>query len=133
MTTEPQTPSIRLVAISGSIRRASHCTTVLRSLPPLLPPGVTLDIFPLDEVPLYNADLDGDKPPEYGNNARGTGQAGFSRYVESDDAAAVYADRSLQMVVDIDAANYPTKKVNVVAKLRVVNAAVAAAHGLPVG
>lgn len=63
MTTEPQTPSIRLVAISGSIRRASHCTTVLRSLPPLLPPGVTLDIFPLDEVPLYNADLDGDKPP----------------------------------------------------------------------
>lgn len=63
MTTEPQTPSIRLVAISGSIRRASHCTTVLRSLPPLLPPGVTLDIFPLDEVPLYNADLDGDKRP----------------------------------------------------------------------
>ena len=63
MTTEPQTPSIRLVAISGSIRRASHCTTVLRSLHPLLPPGVTLDIFPLDEVPLYNADLDGDKPP----------------------------------------------------------------------
>lgn len=69
---------------------------------------------------------DGDKPPEYGNNARGTGQAGFSRYAEADDAAAVYADRSLQMVVDIDAANYPTKKVNVVAKLRVVNAAVSA-------
>jgi len=69
---------------------------------------------------------DGDKAPEYGNNARGTGQAGFSLYSEEDDAAAVYADRSLQMVVDIDAQNYPTKKVNVVAKLRVVGATISA-------
>lgn len=69
---------------------------------------------------------DGDKAPQYGNNARGTGQAGFSRYSETDDAATVYADRSLQMVADIDAANYPTKKVNVVAKMRVSNATISA-------
>lgn len=54
----------RLVAISGSIRRASHCTAVLRSLQPLLPPHVALEIAALDDIPLYNADLDGDTPPE---------------------------------------------------------------------
>jgi len=58
-----QTPSLRLVAISGSIRRASNCTAVLRSLQPLLPAGVFLQIFPLDQIPVYNADLDGDSPP----------------------------------------------------------------------
>ncbi|WP_454908692.1 NADPH-dependent FMN reductase [Variovorax gossypii] len=57
-------PTTQLVAISGSIRRASNCTAVLRSLQPLLPPGVTLRIVPLDDMPPYNADLDGDAPPE---------------------------------------------------------------------
>ena len=62
MNTDP-TPPLRLVAISGSIRRASNCTAVLRSLQPLLPAGVVLQIFPLDQIPVYNADLDGDSPP----------------------------------------------------------------------
>jgi len=61
--TTDQTPPLRLVAISGSIRRASNCTAVLRSLQPLLPANATLHIFPLDEIPLYNADLDGESPP----------------------------------------------------------------------
>ncbi len=63
MTANPNTAPTRLVAISGSIRRASHCTAVLRSLTPLLPPTATLELFPLDDVPMYNADLDGDSPP----------------------------------------------------------------------
>lgn len=63
MTADPQTTPVRLLAISGSLRRASHCTAVLRSLAPLLPTGATLELFPLDEVPMYNADLDGDNPP----------------------------------------------------------------------
>ena len=54
---------VRLVAISGSIRSASHCTAVLRSLTPLLPPTVTMELLPLDDVPLHNGDLDGDTPP----------------------------------------------------------------------
>ncbi|MFI8615158.1 NADPH-dependent FMN reductase [Acidovorax sp. NPDC077693] len=62
MTAAIDTP-IRLVAISGSIRRASHCTAVLRSLSPLLPATATLDLAALDDIPLYNADLDGDSPP----------------------------------------------------------------------
>jgi len=56
--------SIRLLAISGSIRRESNCTAVLRSLPPLLPVTANIDLFPLDDIPIYNADLDGDTPPE---------------------------------------------------------------------
>lgn len=63
MTTVSTPSPARLLAISGSIRRASHCTAVLRSLQPLLPPEATLELFPLDEIPLYNADLDGDQPP----------------------------------------------------------------------
>lgn len=63
MTTASSPSRVRLLAISGSIRRASHCTAVLRSLQPLLPPEATLELFPLDEIPLYNADLDGDQPP----------------------------------------------------------------------
>jgi len=59
-----QHPTTQLVAISGSIRRASNCTAVLRSLQPLLPPDVALQIVPLDDIPPYNADLDGDAPPE---------------------------------------------------------------------
>jgi chromate reductase len=57
-------PTSRLLAISGSLRRDSHCTAVLRSLQPLLPTSVSLEIFPLNEVPLYNADLDGDATAE---------------------------------------------------------------------
>jgi len=57
------TPGIRLLGISGSIRRESHCTAVLRSLQPLLPETASIELFPLDDIPLYNADLDGDAPP----------------------------------------------------------------------
>jgi len=63
VTTDPISRPARLLAISGSIRRGSHCTAVLRSLQPLLPPEATLELFPLGEIPLYNADLDGDQPP----------------------------------------------------------------------
>ncbi len=63
MTTASTPSPVRMLAISGSIRRASHCTAVLRSLQPLLPAEATLELFPLDEIPLYNADLDGDQPP----------------------------------------------------------------------
>lgn len=63
MPTNTITRPVRLLAISGSIRRESHCTAVLRSLAPLLPADAAIELFPLDEIPLYNADLDGDSPP----------------------------------------------------------------------
>jgi chromate reductase len=63
MPTDTTTRPIRLLAISGSIRRESHCTAVLRSLAPLLPATAAIELFPLNEIPIYNADLDGENPP----------------------------------------------------------------------
>jgi len=36
---------------------------VLRSLQPLLTASATIELFALNDIPLYNADLDGDAPP----------------------------------------------------------------------
>ena len=63
MTHGTSTTGIRLLGISGSIRRDSNCTAVLRSLQPLLPDAASFELMPLDDIPLYNADLDGDAPP----------------------------------------------------------------------
>lgn len=63
MTRSTSIAGIRLLGISGSIRRDSHCTAVLRSLQPLLPASATIELFALNDIPLYNADLDGDAPP----------------------------------------------------------------------
>ena len=63
MTRSTSIAGIRLLGISGSIRRDSHCTAVLRSLQPLLPASATIELVALNDIPLYNADLDGDAPP----------------------------------------------------------------------
>lgn len=54
---------IRLLGISGSLRRESHNTAVLSGLSALLAGRVDLRLFPLNDVPLYNADLDGEVVP----------------------------------------------------------------------
>lgn len=54
----------RILAISGSLRKGSHNTALLRALPPLLPAGMELTHYgDLSGVPLYNADLDTAAPP----------------------------------------------------------------------
>ncbi|MCC3774900.1 NADPH-dependent FMN reductase [Streptomyces sp. UNOB3_S3] len=54
----------RCLAISGSLRRESLNGTLLRALPALAPEGLEFDFFPgLGNLPLYNQDLDGDRPP----------------------------------------------------------------------
>src|SRR5258708_28426825 len=54
----------RLRGLSGSLRRASNSTAVLRSLQEALAPRVALNIFPLHQVTLYNEDDDGEHAPE---------------------------------------------------------------------
>ena len=50
---------LRILGISGSLRRDSHNTNLLRAAAELLPPGVELEVFDgLREVPPYDADLD---------------------------------------------------------------------------
>jgi chromate reductase, NAD(P)H dehydrogenase (quinone) len=49
--------SIRLVGLSGSLRKGSFNTLLLHAAQELLPDDVTMDIVSID-LPLYNADLD---------------------------------------------------------------------------
>ena len=50
---------LRILGISGSLRRGSHNTNLLRAAAELLPPGVELDVYDgLRDLPPYDADLD---------------------------------------------------------------------------
>src|SRR5919198_2390396 len=56
---------MRILGLSGSLRRASHNTSLLRAAAMSLPPGVELDLYDgLDDLPHYNADIDGEPAPE---------------------------------------------------------------------
>lgn len=55
---------IKLVGICGSLRKQSSNSIVLQTLSAeLLPTDMTLSILALNDIPLYNADLDGETPP----------------------------------------------------------------------
>ncbi|MGH2983005.1 MAG: NADPH-dependent FMN reductase [Solirubrobacterales bacterium] len=55
---------MRVLAISGSLRRGSHNTALLRAAAELLPPPATLEIFDgLKQVPPYDEDDDGERTP----------------------------------------------------------------------
>jgi chromate reductase len=54
----------RLLGISGSIRQGSTNTVILRTLAERLDGRASLTVFPLNDVPLYNSDLEGDRLPE---------------------------------------------------------------------
>ena len=58
------TQAFRLLGLSGSLRRASNSTAVLRGLRDALAPRAALDIFPLHKMPPYNEDDDGEHAPE---------------------------------------------------------------------
>jgi chromate reductase len=57
-------PQFRLLGLSGSLRRASNSTAVLRGLQDALGFRAALDIFPLHAIPLYNEDDDAEHAPE---------------------------------------------------------------------
>jgi chromate reductase len=48
----------RLLGISGSLRKGSTNTAVLTALAEAIQDKATLDIFPLNDLPLYNQDID---------------------------------------------------------------------------
>jgi chromate reductase len=50
---------LRILGISGSLRRGSHNTSLLRAAAELLPPGVELDVYDgLRDLPPYDPDHD---------------------------------------------------------------------------
>jgi len=54
---------IELLGISGSLRKGSLNSALLRAAADLVPDGVSLTIADIGDVPLYNADLDTDDGP----------------------------------------------------------------------
>ncbi len=54
---------MRLLGISGSLRAESHNTRLLRAAAELLPSGVELELFGLEDIPPYNEDMDGAATP----------------------------------------------------------------------
>jgi chromate reductase, NAD(P)H dehydrogenase (quinone) len=56
---------MHILGISGSLRRGSHNTSLLRAAARSLPPGVELEIYDgLADLPHYNEDVDLDHEPE---------------------------------------------------------------------
>lgn len=51
---------MNILAFAGSLRRGSYNRALLRAARELAPEEMTIEIFDLDEIPLYNADIDAD-------------------------------------------------------------------------
>lgn len=49
---------VRIVGISGSLRRGSYNTSLLRAAAEVVPQGVTLDQRTIHGIPLYDADIE---------------------------------------------------------------------------
>ncbi len=51
--------AIHILGLSGSLRKGSYNSGLLRAAGELLPGDATLEAFDLNPIPLYNADHDG--------------------------------------------------------------------------
>jgi len=61
----PQTDrSLRVLGIAGSLRKASYNRALLRTAAALAPAGMQISPFDLDEVPLYNGDVEAAGDPQ---------------------------------------------------------------------
>jgi chromate reductase, NAD(P)H dehydrogenase (quinone) len=49
---------IKLLGVSGSLRKYSYNSGALRAIPSLLPDGMTFEMAELADVPFYNADIE---------------------------------------------------------------------------
>jgi len=60
----PDPAPTRVLGVAGSLRKASLNRALLRAAAGLAPPTLRIEVFELDEVPLYNGDVEeaGDPP-----------------------------------------------------------------------
>src|ERR1700691_5231617 len=49
--------TLKILGISGSLRKASYNSAALRAAQELAPAGMTIDIFDISAIPLYNEDV----------------------------------------------------------------------------
>jgi chromate reductase len=59
-----QERDLTVLAFAGSLRRGSYNRALLRAAKELAPAGMTVSIFEIDEVPLYNGDVEEQGLPE---------------------------------------------------------------------
>lgn len=57
--------SIHLIGVSGSLRKGSYNTKLLKAAQQLLPEGVTMEIVSIADLPLLNEDLEPPTMPDY--------------------------------------------------------------------
>lgn len=57
------TETLKIIGLSGSLRRDSHNSAILDTVGELLPDSVELQRYDLHQIPPYNEDNDGDKSP----------------------------------------------------------------------
>jgi chromate reductase len=55
---------IRILGLSGSLRRHSYSRAVLQTLAEVLAPSAQVEVFSLADIPLYDQDKDGEHAPE---------------------------------------------------------------------
>ena len=53
-----------ILGINGSLRRESFNRKLLKAVVELLPEGVTIEVFELHDIPLYNGDVEAEGLPE---------------------------------------------------------------------
>jgi chromate reductase len=56
--------AVRILGISGSLRRKSYNRFLLRAAVELAPPQMQIEVLELDGIPLYNADVEAQGDPE---------------------------------------------------------------------
>jgi chromate reductase len=54
---------MKILGVSGSLRAASFNTALLRAAQALAPDGVTIEIFGLHDLPLFNQDVEDQGDP----------------------------------------------------------------------
>ncbi len=59
-----QDRELTVLAFAGSLRRDSYNRALLRAAQEVAPAGMAISIFEIDEVPLYNADVEAQGDPE---------------------------------------------------------------------
>ncbi len=55
---------VSVLAFSGSLRKASYNSGLIRAATTVLPEGMTLEVFDLSDIPLYNGDVETAGTPE---------------------------------------------------------------------
>lgn len=56
---------LNILAFAGSLRKGSYNRALLRAASALAPGDMNIDIFDLEGLPLYNADVEAEGDPEY--------------------------------------------------------------------